>query len=86
MSTTTDEAPTEAPARTKAKVLADLRRNRTAIAKVEERRDGLYTDRLRLVHEGRALDDKATQRELAEAADVSETVIINALKKPAPDA
>lgn len=82
---TTTEPTTEAPPRTKAKVLAEVRRTASRLAAIEARRDELYDRRLRLIHEARALDDRATQRELAEAAGVSETVIINALKK-APDA
>lgn len=82
MTDTATEAPDEAPTRTKAKVLASLRRNAKAIAKIEDQRDALYLERLHLFHEGRGLDDRATQRELAEASAVSETVIINALKKP----
>lgn len=82
MSTTT--APDEAPTRTKAKVLADLRRTAKAIRQVEARRDDLYAVRAGLIHEGRRIDEVATQRELSEAAGVSETVIINALKKPDP--
>lgn len=83
MTTATDTTPDEATAtgRPKAKVLADVRRTAKAIAAAEAKRDELYDRRRDLILEARGLDDKATQRELAEAAGVSETVIINTIKK-----
>lgn len=67
--------------RSKAQVLADVRRVCSSIGRAELRRDRLYARRLDLFREARSATDRVTLRELAEAADVSETVVINALKK-----
>jgi hypothetical protein len=68
--------------RTAAQVLADLRRNKKTIDGIEEKRTDAYQRRAELFAEGRTLDaGKVTQRELAEAAGVSETIVISAVKK-----
>jgi DNA-binding GntR family transcriptional regulator len=69
--------------RSKAQVLADLRRVSARIAKAEAARDDGYERRAELFVEGRALDEKITQRQLAEAAGVSETIVIKALNRAA---
>lgn len=72
--------------RTKAQVLADLRRVSARIAKAEAARDEGYERRAALFVEGRSLDERITQRQLAEAAGVSETIVIKALNRAATEA
>lgn len=84
---TTDRTP---PA-TAAEVLSRLEVLAAELGPLEDRRDFLYAERTRLFHEGQGFPTKAeraTQAAMAEAAGVSGTSVINALKRepePAPE-
>lgn len=72
--------------RSRAQVLADIRRVTARIKKAEAARDDGYDRRACLFLEGRSLEPRVTQRELAEAAAVSETVVIKVLQRAVSEA
>lgn len=66
-----------------AEVLSRLEVLAAELGPLEDRRDFLYAERTRLFHEGQGFprNDRATQAAMAEAAGVSGTSVINALKR-----
>jgi hypothetical protein len=67
-----------------AEVLARLEVLAAELGPLEERRDFLYEERTRLFHEGQEFPrtERATQAAMGDAASVSGTSVINALKRP----
>lgn len=58
-----------------------LRELRPQIEKLEARSDALYAERLALFVEGRAQDPPLIQREMGDAAGVTESAVIRTIKR-----
>lgn len=72
--------------RTPEQVLADLRKVAKRIAVVDPQLKALYDQRRALFAEGREVDPPVTHPALAEAAGISEPMVVRTLTKLAADA
>lgn len=65
----------------RAAIMKRLRELRPQIEKLEARSEVLYRERLALFVEGRTLEPPMIQREMGEAAGVTESAVIRTIKR-----